>query len=138
MLLALLAPLFRVTGVIATILAIPTSILLLYGLYSLDSGSVWIDALSVIWAFLNFAALPFILAGFIMRYDFDLSSHLATALFVVIFLIFILVSFSIIPGTISSVTLLALPPTLYLIGQFAHNRSSTPSPDEPNQNQQQK
>ena len=114
----------RIAGIVITVIAIPISLLTLFGLYNLsDSEPVWVRLLCTVWAFVNFAALPFILAGFATRYTFDLSIHLATALFTIIALVFFLILFSALPGSLLSVLFLALPPTLYLSGYLMHRQS---------------
>ena len=116
----------RIIGTLATALAIPVSLISLFNLSGLHDMEqrLWVNAISIIWAFVNFTALPFILAGFIARYDFTFSIRLAIVLFAIIAVIFLLVLFSVIPGSLPSVAFLALPPSLYLIGYAAHRQST--------------
>ncbi|MDE0243182.1 MAG: hypothetical protein OYG31_00455 [Candidatus Kaiserbacteria bacterium] len=120
------AQILRLLGIVITALAIPVSLLTLFGLSGLpESDPLWIKILCVVWAFVNFVALPFILAGFAMRYTFDLSVHFAAVLFGLISLVFILVLTEMVPGSLPSVAFLALPPSLYLIGCVFNKQSKS-------------
>ena len=112
----------RSVGIIITALAIPLSLMTLFALQGVGSEPNWVVALYIVWALVNLVAVPFMLAGFILRYDIKAAVYLALIhLALTLAQIGVLVT-GVTPGDISVLLLVSLPAIFYVIGYLLNGR----------------
>ena len=123
----------RVVGIVITAILIPASLLALFALQGIGQGQQIIEILYIAWAIVNFVSIPFILLGFIIKYDIKIVTYFAAAHLVLSLTnMFLLLS----NATTESIILLAtvsLPSPLYITGLITHKKSKEKDSDEKHQ-----
>ena len=106
----------RVVGIIITALAIPLSLIMLLAIQGLGSEPAWITALHIAWTLANLIAVPFILTGFVLRYNIKAAVYLALIHLGLTFANMGILIAGAVAGDISILLIVALPATFYIIG----------------------
>lgn len=113
----------RVIGIITTAVLIPLSIVALFSLQGIGHGQQAIEILYITWAIVNFIAVPFMLLGFIIKYNIKIVIYFAIAHLTLSLANMILLLTNTVPGSAALLAAITLPSILYIAGFITHKQS---------------
>ena len=125
----------RVVGIVITALLIPISMLALFALQGLGGGHQMVEVLHIAWALANFIGIPFILLGFIIRYNIAVVVYLAVAHFALSLANMALLLTNMAKGSAILLAIVALPSALYIIGYLTQRQGENQVPKESEESQ---
>ena len=108
------------TGIIITAILIPVSLLALFAIQGVGHGQELAEALFIAWAIVNFITIPFVLLGFIIKYNIKVVTYFAIAHFILSIANMILLLSDTAPGSAGLLAIVSLPSLLYIVGIIAH------------------
>lgn len=112
----------RAIGIIITVLAIPFSVILVFGLQGVGSEPEWVTAVRIASILINLVAVPFILIGFILRYDIKSAFYLALLHFTLWLTEIGILIANVTPGNVAIPLIVSLPAALYILGYLLNRR----------------